>query len=183
MMSSLLAPSARSTSSSSGSMVARPVATFTTIGKNEIRNAVRIAGHLADAEPHDQDRHDRDFRDGVEADHHRIEPAIDGARPADDEAEHDAEGDREREARPWSSTASRRSAAAAPANAAHIAAKAADGGGRMNGSTLKRRQAASQITKIAIVNSQGDRRSSASHAAFMPCAPRRSWRAVRARCR
>ena len=25
-------------------MVARPVATFTTIGKNEIRNAVRIAG-------------------------------------------------------------------------------------------------------------------------------------------
>jgi hypothetical protein len=44
MMSSFLAPSARSTSSSSGSMVASPVATFTTIGKNEMRKAVRIAG-------------------------------------------------------------------------------------------------------------------------------------------
>ena len=44
MMSSLMAPSARSTSSSSGSMVARPVATFTTIGKNEIRKAVSTAG-------------------------------------------------------------------------------------------------------------------------------------------
>ena len=44
MMSSLEAPSAFSTSSSSGSIVARPVATFTTIGKNEIRNAVSTAG-------------------------------------------------------------------------------------------------------------------------------------------
>jgi hypothetical protein len=44
MMSSFLAPSARSTSSVSGSMVARPVATFTTIGKNEIRKAVSTAG-------------------------------------------------------------------------------------------------------------------------------------------
>ena len=44
MMSSLEAPSAFSTSSSSGSMVARPVATLTTIGKNEIRNAVSTAG-------------------------------------------------------------------------------------------------------------------------------------------
>ena len=48
MMSSLEAPSARSTSSSSGSVVARPVATFTTIGKNEIRKAVRTPD-LADA--------------------------------------------------------------------------------------------------------------------------------------
>ena len=38
------APSERITSCSSGSIVARPVATLTTIGKNEIRNAVRIAG-------------------------------------------------------------------------------------------------------------------------------------------
>ena len=44
MMSNFDPPSARSTSSISGSMVARPVATLTTIGKNEIRNAVRIAG-------------------------------------------------------------------------------------------------------------------------------------------
>ncbi len=43
-MSSGLAPSARSTSLSSGSSVARPVATLTTIGKNEIRNAVSTAG-------------------------------------------------------------------------------------------------------------------------------------------
>ena len=42
--SSLEAPSARSTSSSSGSVVASPVATFTTIGKNEIRKAVMMAG-------------------------------------------------------------------------------------------------------------------------------------------
>ena len=46
MMSSFEAPSARSTSSISGSMVARPVATLTTIGKNEIRNAVIIAGTM-----------------------------------------------------------------------------------------------------------------------------------------
>src|SRR5688500_10501495 len=39
-----VAPSERSTSSSSGSSVASPVATFTTIGKKQIRNAVRIAG-------------------------------------------------------------------------------------------------------------------------------------------
>ena len=38
------APKARSTSLSSGSTVARPVATFTRIGKNEIRKAVMIAG-------------------------------------------------------------------------------------------------------------------------------------------
>ena len=46
MMSSFLAPSARSTSSISGSIVARPVDTFTTIGKNAIRNASRMAGML-----------------------------------------------------------------------------------------------------------------------------------------
>ena len=44
MMSSFLAPSARNTSSSSGSMAASPVATLTTIGKNEIRKAVSTAG-------------------------------------------------------------------------------------------------------------------------------------------
>ena len=44
MMSSATAPSARSTSSVSGSMVAMPVATFTTIGKNEIRKAVSTGG-------------------------------------------------------------------------------------------------------------------------------------------
>ncbi len=38
------APSPFSTSSVSGSMVASPVATFTTIGKNEIMNAVMTAG-------------------------------------------------------------------------------------------------------------------------------------------
>ena len=40
----LLAPSARSTSRSSGSTVAMPVATFTRIGKNASRNAVMTAG-------------------------------------------------------------------------------------------------------------------------------------------
>ena len=40
----LLAPSERITSSSSGSMVASPVATLTAIGKNETRNAVSTAG-------------------------------------------------------------------------------------------------------------------------------------------
>ncbi len=44
MMSRRWAPSARSTSSSSGSRVASPVATLTTMGKKEIRNAVRMAG-------------------------------------------------------------------------------------------------------------------------------------------
>jgi hypothetical protein len=44
MMSRLDAPSARRTSSVSGSIVARPVATLTTIGKNEIRNAVSTGG-------------------------------------------------------------------------------------------------------------------------------------------
>ena len=44
MMSSFFAPSARSTSSISGSMVARPVATLTTMGKKEMRNAVSTAG-------------------------------------------------------------------------------------------------------------------------------------------
>jgi hypothetical protein len=39
-----LAPSTRSTSSSSGSSVARPVAMFTMIGKKLIRKAVRMAG-------------------------------------------------------------------------------------------------------------------------------------------
>jgi len=43
-MSSGRAPSERSTSLSSGSSVAMPVATLTTIGKNEIENAVRTAG-------------------------------------------------------------------------------------------------------------------------------------------
>ncbi len=44
MMSKRLAPSAFSTSSVSGSMVARPVATLTTIGKNEITKAVSTGG-------------------------------------------------------------------------------------------------------------------------------------------
>ncbi len=39
-----LAPSTRSTSSSSGSSVARPVAMLTMIGKKLIRKAVRMAG-------------------------------------------------------------------------------------------------------------------------------------------
>ena len=43
-MSSLLALSARITSSSSGSVVASPVATFTTIGKMQRIIAVRTAG-------------------------------------------------------------------------------------------------------------------------------------------
>ena len=38
------APRARSTSSSSGSIVASPVAMFTVIGKKQIRNAVSVAG-------------------------------------------------------------------------------------------------------------------------------------------
>ena len=45
-MSRRVAPSERSTSSSSGSSVARPVATFTTMGKKQIRHAVRTAGRL-----------------------------------------------------------------------------------------------------------------------------------------
>src|SRR5215218_11410266 len=44
MMSRFFAPSARSTSRNSGSTVAMPVATFTRIGKKEIRNALMIAG-------------------------------------------------------------------------------------------------------------------------------------------
>ncbi len=40
----LEAPSARRTSSVSGSMVASPVATFTTTGKKAMRKAVMIAG-------------------------------------------------------------------------------------------------------------------------------------------
>ena len=43
-MSSLLACSARITSSSSGSVVASPVATFTTMGKMLMIIAVRMAG-------------------------------------------------------------------------------------------------------------------------------------------
>ncbi len=41
-----LAPSTRSTSSSSGSSVARPVAMLTMMGKNEIRKAVRMPGPM-----------------------------------------------------------------------------------------------------------------------------------------
>ena len=41
-----LAPSTRSTSSSSGSRVAKPVAMFTMMGKKLIKNAVRIAGPM-----------------------------------------------------------------------------------------------------------------------------------------
>ena len=44
MMSSFDAPSALKTSSNSGSVVANPVATLTTIGKKEIKNAVITAG-------------------------------------------------------------------------------------------------------------------------------------------
>src|SRR6185437_799986 len=44
IMSRRVAPRTRRTSSSSGSMVAKPVATLTTTGKNESRNAVMIAG-------------------------------------------------------------------------------------------------------------------------------------------
>ena len=43
-MSRFEAPSARSTSSISGSTVAMPVATLTTMGKNEIRKAVITGG-------------------------------------------------------------------------------------------------------------------------------------------
>jgi hypothetical protein len=44
MMSRFEAPSALKTSSISGSTVAMPVATFTTMGKNEIRKAVITGG-------------------------------------------------------------------------------------------------------------------------------------------
>ena len=62
-MSSLLALSARITSSSSGSVVASPVATFTTIGKTHMimRGEHRRDG--AGAEPQHEDRHHRDLRD------------------------------------------------------------------------------------------------------------------------
>src|SRR5262249_4926146 len=43
-ISTRVAPSDRNTASSSGSAVARPVATLTVMGKNESRNAVAIAG-------------------------------------------------------------------------------------------------------------------------------------------
>jgi hypothetical protein len=73
-------------------MVASPVATH---DDGEKRNQKRgeHRRHHADAEPDDQDRHHRNFRDRVEADHHRIKAAIDRARPADDDAQHNAEGD------------------------------------------------------------------------------------------
>jgi hypothetical protein len=55
-ISTRVAPRARSTSSSSGSRVARPVATLTTMGKNEIRKAVPEGRQFA------EDR--QDFVDG-----------------------------------------------------------------------------------------------------------------------
>ena len=64
-MSHLEAPSARSTSSVSGSIVAMPVATFTTIGKNEIRKAVSTGGSQPTPNQDHQDRHHRDLRDGL----------------------------------------------------------------------------------------------------------------------
>src|SRR6516225_8724871 len=92
MMSSFLAPSARSTSSSSGSMLASPVATFTTIGKNEIRKAVSTAGTMP--MPNQMIRIGTTATLGIELKPIiGIEAAIDRARPADDDAQHDAERD------------------------------------------------------------------------------------------
>src|SRR5262249_35699803 len=50
-------------------------------------------------EPHDEDGHHRDFGDGVEPDHDGVKAAIDGARPADDEPQHDPERNCERKSR------------------------------------------------------------------------------------
>ncbi len=59
--------------------------------KNRDKKCGEHRRHDADTEPNDQDRHHRDLRNRVEADHHGIEAAIDRSRPADDDAEHDAE--------------------------------------------------------------------------------------------
>ena len=56
------------------------------------------AGPETDAEPHDQDRHDRRFRHRVEADQQRVQRRVGEPRRADQETEQHADDDRDREA-------------------------------------------------------------------------------------
>src|SRR5437763_3104259 len=71
-MSSFLAFKVLRTSSSSGSVVASPVATFTTTGKIEIAIDVRIAGTVPAPNQKNEDRNHCDFRGRREADQQRI---------------------------------------------------------------------------------------------------------------
>jgi len=79
-------------------MVASPVATLTTMGKKEIRNAVSTAGTKPIPNHSTRIGTTATIGNGVEADHQRIEPGIDRARPTDDQPEQEAEPDREPEA-------------------------------------------------------------------------------------
>ena len=79
-------------------MVASPVATLTTMGKKEIRNAVSTAGTKPIPNHSTRIGTTATIGNGVEADHQRIESGVDRARPADDEAEHEAESDGEAKA-------------------------------------------------------------------------------------
>jgi hypothetical protein len=71
---------------------------FTVIGKNEIRNAVRMPGPEADAEPHHEDRHDRRLGHRVEGDHQRVDRRVGQPAAADQEAQHHADDDADAEA-------------------------------------------------------------------------------------
>src|SRR4030095_13351285 len=93
-----VAPRLRSTSRISGSMVASPVATFTTMGKKLMTKAVMTAGREAPATPINQDRHQRHLGDGVEGDQQRVEARIDERRGADRQPQQQAARDRQQEA-------------------------------------------------------------------------------------
>ena len=68
------------------------------MGKKHSRKAVAIAGRRSDAEPQDEDGHDRRLGHGIDADEERVEAAVDQAEGADEDAEQQADRDPEREA-------------------------------------------------------------------------------------
>ena len=108
-------------------------------GKERQQERGEHGRHVADAEPHDEQRHDRRLRDAVEADQQRIERVVHGRKGADakpereterhrgdeaDERGHERVRGRERRSAPRSAPSSRRRRSAGAARSAGCPAAA-----------------------------------------------------------
>ena len=99
IMSRRVAPSTRNTSRSSGSMVANPVATLTTTGKNDSRNAVMIAGIVPTPNQMTSTGTSAALGTLLKAIRQRIKRTVHKAERADEDAQHQPEKHCNRETR------------------------------------------------------------------------------------
>jgi len=92
------AQSERASSTSSAGVLRRPVAVEITIGKDAEQERDDDLRAVAEVHPEDQDRRDRDLRDGVEPEQDRVDRPLEQARVGDRDRDRDPDRNGEPEA-------------------------------------------------------------------------------------